>query len=128
MSDLSQISNQDKDNQKLDVESYNAISISKDSMKERREDSKHLTPKLPEITLNDGSGLKKESLPHINSLSPANTLQYVESKEDENWTFMRDAQSPRSSSPAVTIHTPGLMRFSFSRPIVECVPALRVPR
>ena len=32
------------------------------------------------------------------------------------------------SSVTVTIHTPGLMCFFLSRPIVECVPALRVLR
>ena len=99
-SDLSQISNQDRDNKNLEATNYDTISLLEDSMKVRREDSKYLTPKLPEITLNDGSDLKKKSPPHFTSLSPANTLQYVESKEDENRTFMRDAQSPRSGSPA----------------------------
>lgn len=89
--ELLQIDNQKKDNENIESKNFDTISFQKNPISERRDDTKkYLTPKFPEITLKEGDNLEEESLPHI---------PFIESKEDEDWNFFRDARSPCSGSP-----------------------------
>lgn len=104
-SELLQIDDQDKNIENLKSKNSDTLSFLGKSIKERRRDSKnYLVPKFPEITLNEGGNLKEESMPHIPSSFPTTPLHLEESKDDEDWKFLRDARSPRSGSP---IGSPG---------------------
>lgn len=99
-SELLQIDNRDKGNENMESNFSGSLPFVENSMGKRRKDSKkYLTVKFPAITLNEGGNLKEESLPQIPSSFPTDPLQFIESKEDENWHFLRDARSPRSGSP-----------------------------
>lgn len=99
-SELLQIDNQDKENENIESKNFDSLPFLENSMGKRRKDSKkYPTPKFPEITLNEGRNLEDESLPQIPSSFPTDPLEFIESKEDENWHFLRDARSPRSGSP-----------------------------
>ena len=61
----------------------------------------------------------KEIAPKIpRALPPEETLVSI----GGDVTLVKAVVNPELAN--VTIHTSGLMRFSFSRPMVECVPAL----
>lgn len=99
-SELQQVDNQDKENENIESKNFDSLPFLENSMGKRRKDSKkYPTPKFPEITLNEGRNLEEESLPQIPSSFPTDPLELIESKEDENWHFLRDARSPRSGSP-----------------------------
>ena len=103
--ELLQIDDHDRDNENIESKNPDTLSPLEKSIRERREDSrKCLIPKFPETTLNDQGNLKEEYMPHIHSSFPTTPLQLIESNEDENWKFMRDARSPRSGSP---VSSPG---------------------
>lgn len=99
-SELLQIDNRDKGNENMESNFFGSLPFLENSMGKRRKDSKkYLVAKFPEIALNEGGNLKEESLPQIPSSFPTDRLQFIESKEDKNWHFLRDARSPRSGSP-----------------------------
>lgn len=99
-SGLLQMDNREKENENIESINFDSIPFLENSMGKRRKASKkYLTPKFPEIILNEGRNLKEESWPQIPLSFPTYSSQFIESKEVENWHFLMDAQSPRSGSP-----------------------------
>lgn len=98
------INDQDKDNGNIETKNSDTLSFVQKSIRERREDSKKDIRIFREITLNEGGNLMEKSMPHIPLSFPTTPLQLIESNEDENWKFLRDARSPRSGSP---VSSPG---------------------
>lgn len=100
-SELLRMENREKENENIESISFDSPSFLENSMGKRRKASKeYLTLEFPEIILNEGRNSKEKSWqPQIPLSSPTDSSQLIESKEDENWKFLRGAQSPRSGSP-----------------------------